>query len=538
MSQSSSQTLSSQPTQPAMDDNENPAPANNGQRIASFKIPYVWDANSPKFTSDNYEDLMTFVDHVGQILKLAGIEDDAQKKEHFTSYLPTRKKDSWRSLPSYTEGSYEDFLKEVYLSYPEIKSEKAGTIENLKRLCARNKGIMVTEEGRLRRFGVEFLTEVNKLMAGTKALLTNQLACDFYYEALESSFTATLKMSINSAILIKAQVPGLLAAAAAANADGAAVANNDDDRAEDPVKIQDLIKLAETLAKSQKSPASTLTGSSSARRPDSFPLVKSEPLEEKFEEVNGAIAQLRDQYAISQKASELRHTDLLKSLQQLAKDSAPTLVRDPPPHFQSRSNFAYNTPGQSRWQSSNEKGERPENKGCYYCEETDHFSRDCKHKAEHIDKGLLAIENGKHKLGDGNYIPGGPGTQKQRVDQYWKNKTVSQNWVGNSSYESYDEQGRPLDFADTAMDEIRTLKVQLARARQASVPNQIPQVVQPTYMTQNQPMATVHPSIDLNQTLHSFLMRGLRLGELPSTQEQFTTTRTGPKTGNQSAPNF
>ena len=55
-----------------------------------------------------------------------------------------------RFLPSYTEGSYEDFLKEVYLSYLEIKSEKAGTIENLERLCARNKGIMVTEEGRLR----------------------------------------------------------------------------------------------------------------------------------------------------------------------------------------------------------------------------------------------------------------------------------------------------------------------------------------------------------------------------------------------------
>ncbi|KAJ7939083.1 hypothetical protein B0H13DRAFT_1544390, partial [Mycena leptocephala] len=136
----------------------------NGPRVASFKVPYAWDANAPKFTTDDHEDLMTFVDHVEQILNLAGITDDAEKKLHLTNYLPNKKKISWHALPTYNQGTYEEFLKEVYKSYPEINSEKAGTVENLRRLCKRNEGISVTEEGRLRRFGVEFLTEIKKLL--------------------------------------------------------------------------------------------------------------------------------------------------------------------------------------------------------------------------------------------------------------------------------------------------------------------------------------------------------------------------------------
>jgi hypothetical protein len=48
---------------------------------------------------------------------------------------------------------YEEFLKEIYLSYPEIKSERAGTIDLLQKLCKWNRGITVKEEGRLKRFG-------------------------------------------------------------------------------------------------------------------------------------------------------------------------------------------------------------------------------------------------------------------------------------------------------------------------------------------------------------------------------------------------
>jgi hypothetical protein len=105
-----------------MADRANPAPV-GGARVVSFKIPYTWDNNAPKFTTDDHEDLMTFVDYVNQIMEHTGVTDDAERKLHFTSYLPTKRKATWRALPTYKNGTYEEFLKEIYLSYPEIKSE-------------------------------------------------------------------------------------------------------------------------------------------------------------------------------------------------------------------------------------------------------------------------------------------------------------------------------------------------------------------------------------------------------------------------------
>jgi hypothetical protein len=41
---------------------------------------------------------MKFVDHVNQILDLAGVTDDAKKKRRITDYLSIKKKEIWRNL--------------------------------------------------------------------------------------------------------------------------------------------------------------------------------------------------------------------------------------------------------------------------------------------------------------------------------------------------------------------------------------------------------------------------------------------------------
>jgi hypothetical protein len=131
-------------------------------------------------------------------------------------------------------------------------------------------------------------------------------------------------------------------------------------------------------------------------------------------------------------------------------------------------------------------------------------------------QGLVSI----HKLGDGSYIPTGNGTQKQRVDNYWKNKAISQNWVGAPyDFEAYKEAGRPMDFHEMAMDEIRTLKVQLAKARQVNVQTSVPQVVQPTYMAQTQPTAVMLSNFDFDQAFQAWMMKSMGSGDLPVTQD-------------------
>lgn len=85
------------------------------------------------------------------------------------------------------------------------------------------------------------------------------------------------------------------------------------------------------------------------------------------------------------------------------------------------------------------------------------------------------------------------------------------------------------------MDEIRTLKVKLARAQQinAQTPAMVPpQAVQPAFIAQGTPVALAKtnlalPNLDLGQALQALIIRGLAASDLPSTQDQFVNTRTG-----------
>ncbi|KAJ7642514.1 hypothetical protein B0H17DRAFT_1148805, partial [Mycena rosella] len=125
---------------------------NTGSHVSSFKMPYSWDRNRPTFDSDDHEELLTY--HV------------------FTEYLPYKKKKFWRELGLYTSGTFDEFVKEVFQSHPEVKSEETGSVEALNNICKKHKGITVSQEGKLRRFGIEFTAEAKKLMRG-KALTTN-----------------------------------------------------------------------------------------------------------------------------------------------------------------------------------------------------------------------------------------------------------------------------------------------------------------------------------------------------------------------------
>ena len=104
-------------------------------KVVSFKVPRSWEANGPKFTTEDPDDLLDFIDQVGEIIELADIKDDGEKKKLLTSYLPVKKRTLWRNMENYATLSYDEFLKQVYKSYPELKEETVGTIEDLDKLC-------------------------------------------------------------------------------------------------------------------------------------------------------------------------------------------------------------------------------------------------------------------------------------------------------------------------------------------------------------------------------------------------------------------
>ncbi|KAF8214606.1 hypothetical protein K438DRAFT_1749696 [Mycena galopus ATCC 62051] len=250
-----------------------------------------------------------------------------------------------------------------------------------------------------------------------------------------------------------------------------------EERNEDPIEIGKLIKLANYMAEGQhKGLRNSREGETPAKDRD-FSSVKEERVDQRLNDLGNDIAQMKDAFVTIPKESQAMNTDIMKTLQQALKGPPPQ--RDPPPH---RDTTTTHGDGPIRRFSNNPAPRMSD--GCFYCG-GNHFSRE-----------------GKHKLGDGGFIPREDGHfQSERVENYWKQKTVSQNWTAQ-----VDE-----DDLELARDEIRTLKVKLALAKTQQRSNDTLPVV-PTFTTTTTPPAVqTTPAADLNtQFLHMLLLRGLQ----------------------------
>ncbi|KAJ7637246.1 hypothetical protein DFH06DRAFT_1335925 [Mycena polygramma] len=163
--------------------------------------------------------------------------DDAQKKKYFTDLLPFRKKDVWTNFSSYESGSYEAFLKDVYLIHPEVKSLRSGSLKRLEEICQDYKAVDATKEGLLRRFGLEFQAQVNKLERAP-ALITNVEAVDKYLNTLEPNFARDLHALVQSSLILTKEYSDTLPKQSA----------REDIRKEDPISLKDLIEMSESMA--------------------------------------------------------------------------------------------------------------------------------------------------------------------------------------------------------------------------------------------------------------------------------------------------
>ncbi|KAJ7905889.1 hypothetical protein B0H13DRAFT_2334092 [Mycena leptocephala] len=436
-------------------------PAGNG--VASFKVPRPWESNVPKFVTEDKEDLLDFMEQVDDIITLAQITDNDEKKRLLTSYLPARKRETWRELKEYAAGTpYADFKKAVLKVYPEVKEEADGTLDELDRLCADNKNIKRSEEGKLTRFGIRFKALVKKL-GREPAIILNKEACRRYLEALERGFAETLKMAINTRNLIKEDLrqAGINQPAAGTNAV--------DHRKEDPILLEELIKMAERLASTGGTEATWGEEENyEVKRSDRFPAVKIERRDARLEELGGELSSLRDAMTVVQKQSRAAHEELMKVLQNTkGQPRDENEGRDAAPRAGMSNSY-----GQDRQYNRGYGQGGVQRTVCYYCDGHDHYSRECTVKAAHIQKGWIMVEDGQQKLADGNFIPRGRGSPAARVEEYWQRKGAA----GQHFYDSF-YGGAPEDEFDSLRDEIRTLRVKLSQ-----VTNERATPIQPTYM--------------------------------------------------------
>ncbi|CAK5272475.1 unnamed protein product [Mycena citricolor] len=66
---------------------------------------------------------------------------------------------------------------------------------DLDRLCLENRGIKITDEGDLKRFGLQMYSHYKRLSV-PPAIITNKVACERYMRTLDSEFSTVLRNAL------------------------------------------------------------------------------------------------------------------------------------------------------------------------------------------------------------------------------------------------------------------------------------------------------------------------------------------------------
>ncbi|KAJ7624442.1 hypothetical protein FB45DRAFT_869370 [Roridomyces roridus] len=458
-----------------------------------FKVPESWDKARPEFYGSEPEAIEEYIEDCNTVIEKGKIVDEQDKKRVYVKYLKTAAlRDQWKTLKSFkdTAKTAQEFIEEVLTFYPEVKELKNGSTAAMAKLCRENKGIRIEEEGKLKRFGMAFKSLYSKL-SGNNPVITNKEACDKYIGVLENSFKSSLRNALANAHILEEKLRAI----------GVPQATQRAHRQEDPIELEVLVDLAESMARSknvdESGDESEPEDSGSRKKRVRFEYVKNEPVDEKLGGFEQALSSLKDSVLLIQKEnqhSNAKFEELIRTFQQAKIAPAP---RPPSPGVYQDSRFIAGVPQRTAFNGgrSGYQGNpmRPPPKGdCHYCQGLGHWSRECPSKEEHIKKGWLHVgENGSHKLGDGGWIPGGDAPQSQKVEEYWARKGAAKaNYQAGPYASTYFNQGEAdyvTEYPEDAIDEIRSLRAQLANFQAAeprAEPSSYVQHVQPAQIVQ------------------------------------------------------
>lgn len=574
--------------------------------VSGFKIPAAWDQNRPKFDGETANSLRNFLRHCEIIFTSGSITDEQEKKEKLLEYVDQSDiREQWEKLGTYkAPAAFDKWKDEILELFPEIEDMAQGSLQKPNIICQNSTPISRDELGKLRRFSLAFGNEAEKLMKGT-ALVVNLHLVEMILGVLDPVFAEELENTMNQAAIVSIYHPVV---AAAGQANGLALTGRRGDR----LPYKQVLQMADHIANNWvgRSSKRLLNGGSRTDLTAGMglgvvPVASSETVKikkeiaERLDTFAGELAQIKD-------SADVRERRLGESLKRLESSFENTIrqlnqsstfnqaSRPLPPHMdqsaptqrqRSDPNHEHNH-GSSGSRGTGQEHSHPSGAGpCFFCNGP-HYVNECDTKDGFIDRGLVIIENGLIKLGNGNWIPRYPEhlSRMQKVEDYYRKLDGGKNlppvkqtnmvqtfYSGHNqgSFSQYDpyHEDRVGNLYDTLDDEIRSAKVQqVSRLRAAnqmlegpshqnyqvpSVPLSQPQVpIMGTNMAQivpqfqqmsyaqevqpivqpNVPVVPVNSNVDLNQLIQfmNILNNSGRTGT--PVQDQMVTTRGGSRT--------
>jgi len=400
------------PEEPDTDNFVDAVEPEDSVNMPSKDMPSPYARDAPKFSSEKPEELNRYIRRLEELFTKYAIEDDLEKIRYLGAYADARTEKEWEAMASFDEGVFANHKKEIVDSYPEASNEARGSMKELKRVRDSYSGITCQDLTRFQAYKRAFVAEAKRLQT-EPALLSNHEAIEFFLKPLSSGF--------KKKIIDKLEIADLVTPEAA----------DKNRRPEDRFPLDKIIETATNIARGMQasygaSDSGSSNGESDKREMRAY--VKAE-----HDEIGNTLAQLQDQQKLTEKHFLSALEQMNKSLQQVVQtqnsQQAMPVYQTPAPMYQ---NQGY----QPQMQSARQRGlyvPNGNNSACFYCGEEGHMKDDCPHRAEHVEKGLIVIDNrGRHTLPDGKMIPfSGGATTKMRVEALHgiprSNKSVANN---------------------------------------------------------------------------------------------------------------
>jgi hypothetical protein len=442
-------------------------PATTG-RSSQKSMPLPGSRGAPCFDKTKPIELLRFMDQMEDLFEEYGIHDDQNKKKKLGKYADQQTEFEWKAFDQYADDhTFADFKKALIDDYPEAQMAGKGTLTTLKKVCKENSKLLESDYPELKNLTRSFRAQ-QKLLMTPPVLVSNRELVDMFLGCLRESFASQVRSSLNIEQTKDRKQKGKADASVR--------------RPEDPYDIIDVIDMAETIAgRLRGNSRDQMNLASSAALPvhtarslhEREQAIKSESGE--FDELRNITANFADQVKIEQKQNtELR--SLVQNTQIEMKKLLETLAQQ--------------HQGVSNPQTKHATYKMTAD-GCWYCEETGHFTMNCPHREEHINQNKIKLQGHKLFFVHNNLaVPRGNGEKscKQMVEEACRRIAVMQNNMFAEPGEVYKQESIPgiIRIADSSNgNEFSAFTNQIRDKRDDVILNMNNQVLKLTEMLTN-----------------------------------------------------
>lgn len=345
-------------------------------------LPLPHERNAPSFDEKKPQELLRFLDTIELYFRRDGVTDDDEKKNTVVRYTEPHIEAEWKSLPSFSGGTWAEFKDELVQEYPDAADLKRGSMRALeKNLKAIGKVDtddidLLNKLRRVFRVGVDKLNKLARANAqgqATNVFYTNKELVDLFLDCLTSTFVKRVetRLDIFNGTLTKAQKNARIP--------------------EDWFTIEEVMEFAHNVAEEQKNPY--LRRSTRGSGDDNVDTQSSSKRDaEANVKIEEGLAQMKDTAKL--RDQQMRALEEANQKQSRKTDDSivnlTNLVNRTVQMLQNQQSLAQKatpqgTSGFQRPGGYDQTDRSPQPVYCYYCGHKGHIVKDCVIVIQHLD---------------------------------------------------------------------------------------------------------------------------------------------------------